>query len=240
MKTSIWRSGDVESLSLPAPLMLSAILLCCLASAFRYSVSAGLLDRPLVIGFIWAAFSGEWDMTIKLALFFELFWLDLMYVGTYIPPFSSMSLLMCLLLVDYFNIDNVWQLPLPLLLSLPWALTGSAMERWMRQRQSMLYFIWVERGEAARQYSVPGRIFIQCILKLMALQAIVFAGCYTITENLGHLIVNWTGLPVFSWLNWGLLWTLGAAMGGFMALRTRRAYIIFAAAMAVVVIHLLS
>ena len=126
-----------------------------------------------------------------------------------------------------------------LLLSLPWALTGAAVERWMRQRQSMLYFILVERGEAARQYTVPGRIFAQCILKLMALQAIVFAGCYTITENLGQVAVNWVYLPVFSWLNWGLLWTLGAAMGGFMALRTRRAYILFAVAMAAVVAHLL-
>ena len=229
----------MEGLSLPAPLMLSAILLFCLASAFRYSISAGLLDRPLVVGLVWAAFTGEWDMTIKLALFFELFWLDLMYVGTYIPPFSAMSLLMCLLLVDSFGITDVRQLPLPLLLSLPWALTGAAVERWMRQRQSMLYFILVERGEAARQYTVPGRIFAQCILKLMALQAIVFAGCYTITENLGQVAVNWVYLPVFSWLNWGLLWTLGAAMGGFMALRTRRAYILFAVAMAAVVAHLL-
>ena len=63
----------MEGLSLPAPLMLSAILLFCLASAFRYSISAGLLDRPLVVGLVWAAFTGEWDMTIKLALFWASF-----------------------------------------------------------------------------------------------------------------------------------------------------------------------
>ena len=220
----------MESLSLPAPIMLFAILLFCVAAVFRYSVCAGLLDRPLVVGLVWAAFTGEWEMTLKLALFFELFWLDLMYVGTYIPPFGSMSLLMCLLLVDYFDIYEVRQLPLPLLLSVPWALTGAAVERWMRQRQSMLYFILVERGEAARQHNVPGRVFAQCILKLMALQAVVFAGCYTIVEIFGQLLVDWVSLPIFPWLNWGLIWTLGAAMGGFMALRTRRAYADFAVA----------
>lgn len=213
-------------------MMLFAIGLFCVAAVFRYSISVGMLDRPLVVGVIWGAFTGEWDMTLKLALFFELFWLDLMYVGTYIPPFSSMSLLMCVLLVDYFGISDVQQLPLPLLLSLPWALTGAAAERWARQRQSMLFFNLVERGEAAHASSVPSRVFLQCIGKLMILQAVVFAGCYTITENLGHLVIGWVGLPVFSWLNWGLLWTLGAAMGGFMALRTRRAYAVFAAAMA--------
>ncbi len=220
-------------------MMLFAILLFCMAAAFRYSVCTGMLDRPLIVGVIWAAFTGEWAMTMKLALFFELFWLDLMYVGTYIPPFSAMSLLMCVLLVDYFNISEVQQLPLPLLLSLPWSLTGAAVERWMRQRQSMLYFTLVERGEAARQHCVPGRVFARCVLKLMALQAVVFAGCYTITENFGHLLVHWVSLPAFSWLNWGLVWTLGAAMGGFMALRTRRAYAVFTAAIAGVLVYLL-
>ena len=83
------------------------------------------------------------------------------------------------------------------------------------------------------------RIFCKTILKLMALQAVLFAGCYSITENLGHLLVNWLGLPTFSWLNWGLLWTLGAAMGGFMALRTRRAYFVFAACIVCVAAYLL-
>ena len=92
---------------------------------------------------------------------------------------------------------------------------------------------------AARQCSVPGRVFAQCILKLLGLQAVVFAGCYTITENFGHLLVNWVSLPVFSWLNWGLIWTLGAAMGGFMALRTRRAYTVFAVAIVCALSYLL-
>ena len=224
---------------MPVPITLLAILLLCLAAVFRYSICTGFLDRPLFIGVLWAACTGEWDMTIKLALFFELFWLDLMYVGTYVPPFSSMSLLICVLLVDYFQISEVRQLPLPLLLSLPWALTGAAVERWMRQRQSVLYFSLVERGEAVQQHNVPRRVFMHCILKLLAVQAVVFAGCYTIIENLGHVLAIWVGLPIFSWLNWGLLWTLGAAMGGFMALRTRRAYAVFAAAIACAVVLLI-
>lgn len=219
--------------------MLFATLLFCAASVFRYSICVSLLDRPIMIGVIWSAFTGEWAMTMSLALFFELFWLDLIHVGTYIPPFSSMSLLLCVLLTDYFNISDVRQLPLPILLSLPWALTGAAAERWMRQRQSVFYFNFVERGEALRKFLVPGRIFCKSILKLMALQAVVFAGCYSIAENLGHLLVNWLGLPTFSWLNWGLFWTLGAAMGGFMALRTRRAYFIFAASIVCVAAYLL-
>ena len=229
----------MEGLALPPPLMLFAILLFCAASAFRYSICVSILDRPLIIGVLWSAFTGEWGMTMSLALFFELFWLDLMYVGTYIPPFSAMSLLMCVLLVDYFNITEVRQLPLPLLLSLPWALTGAAAERWMRQRQSMLYFNLVERGDALRRFVPPGRIFAKCVFKLMILQAVVFAGCYTIAENLGQLAVHWLGLPEFHWLNWGLIWTIGAAMGGFMALRTRRAYFVFAGAIACAVIYLL-
>lgn len=229
----------MEGLHLPASLMLFATLLFCAASVFRYSICVSLLDRPIMIGVIWSAFTGEWAMTMSLALFFELFWLDLMHVGTYIPPFSSMSLLLCILLADYFNISDVRQLPLPILLSLPWALAGAAAERWMRQRQSVLYFNFVERGEALRKFLVPGRIFCKSILKLMALQAVLFAGCYSITENLGHLLVNWLGLPTFSWLNWGLLWTLGAAMGGFMALRTRRAYFVFAACIVCVAAYLL-
>lgn len=229
----------MEGLALPPPLMLFAILFFCAASVFRYSICVSILDRPLIIGVLWSTFTGEWGMTMPLALFFELFWLDLMYVGTYIPPFSSMSLLMCVLLVDYFNITDVRQIPLPLLLSLPWALTGAAAERWMRQRQSMLYFNLVERGEALRRFTTPGRIFAKCVLKLMALQAVVFAGCYTIVENLGQLAVHWLGLPEFSWLNWGLVWTLGAAMGAFMALRTRRAYFVFAGAIVCAVAYLL-
>ncbi len=222
----------MEGLALPAPLLLGAIALYCFAAMFRYSIFIGLLDRPLVVGIIWASFTGDWLLTMQLALFFELFWLDLLYVGTYIPPFAAMSLLMCLLLMDSFGITAIQQMPLPLLLSIPWALTGAAVERWTRQRQFMLYFSYVERGDAARLSMVPPRVFIQCLIKLVVLQAIAFAGCYTITENLGRVIIHWVGVPAFSWLNWGLLWTVGAAMGGFMALRTRRAYVVFMIAFA--------
>ena len=230
----------MESLALPAPLLLGAIALYCFAAVFRYSMFVGLLDRPLVVGMIWASFTGDWVLTMQLALFFELFWLDLLYVGTYIPPFSAMSLLMCLLLLDSFGINAIQQMPLPLLLSIPWALTGAAVERWMRQRQSVLYFSYVERGDAARLSTVPTRVFVQCIVKLMVLQAIAFAGCYTITENLGRVLIYWLGVPVFPWLNWGLLWTVGAAMGGFMALRTRRAYVVFMTAFAAMLVYAVS
>ncbi|MFW6005353.1 MAG: hypothetical protein ACOCPN_02640, partial [Desulfonatronovibrionaceae bacterium] len=57
-----------------------------LLSLARFSVQTGILDRPLVAGFLIYLVTGEMFPAMYVAVFFELLWIDIIPAGTFIPP----------------------------------------------------------------------------------------------------------------------------------------------------------
>lgn len=82
-----------SSFFLAPALGLVVLLAAWIARSF---CNIGLLERPITLGFLWALFTGQWMPAIHLAIFFELFWLDKFFIGSYIPPFAGFPLMLLL------------------------------------------------------------------------------------------------------------------------------------------------
>ena len=66
-----------------------------LLSLFRNAVHLGFLDRPLVIGILFALILDPDIPFLGIGIFFELLWLDAIPAGTYIPPQSQLAAFVC-------------------------------------------------------------------------------------------------------------------------------------------------
>lgn len=215
-------------------------LFCAVFSLMRFGLSLGLLERPLVIGFLWALFSGDWTLTMSVAIFFELAWLDLIPAGTFIPPHLTSATVAALALLHVFNMTVPGQILVAILVSIPLAWLGSQFEARLRSYNSRSYntaMMWLDDAAAI---SFPDRLVWQA---LGASFALVFGGFFVCMLAL-HGVV-WLVLPRVSFVlmkldvTWPHLW-LGASLGGLLALRVRRAYAIFGAGLAVVMIVILA
>ena len=113
--------------------LLGAAALFGLATVFRFSFYAGFVERPVSIAIIWGLFTGDWELSLALGVFFELFWMDLIGGGTYLPPNANLPLLFCLFLSAVFRGQGV-DIPNPplvfIMLAIPLAFAGSRSNSW--------------------------------------------------------------------------------------------------------------
>ena len=74
----------------------------------RSSCIVGLLDRPLCLALIAGICTSDWALALSLGIILELLWLDVLELGSVVPPFGSLrfllyalcyALLFCLLAV---------------------------------------------------------------------------------------------------------------------------------------------
>lgn len=196
----------------------------------RTNVNLGFVERPLAIGFFWAIITGEWELALPAAIFFELFWLDLFPVGTYIPPNGTASLVATLAAASFFSIQFPSQLVIPMVLSMPAALISPYLEQTLRQRHNIHHneLLALKHPESI----VDERLFLHKIICKALLQTIgmnfVFFFMYLlvlistiyIAYDLYGSIIECSGVT------WSYLWFF-AALGGVLSLRVRHAYYSF-------------
>lgn len=199
-----------------------------LFSLARFGVNLGFLDRPLVIGMIWGAVTGQWEVSLAVAIFFELFFLDLFPIGTYIPPHGSFALLTTLALVQFFTVSQPPAIFLLMLLCLPTAFLGSRLEHTHRRWQNVEYTRMLQstRTGGKDAISVPGvagRSVLQlCVLNLSAF-ILVMALLVPITE---WILLHARGRVLVLPITWPAIWMLGT-IGALLSLRSRRVYAVF-------------
>lgn len=211
-------------------------LLCGFFSLFRFSVSIGLLERPLVVGLIWALFTGDWLLSMYIAVFFELAWLDLIPVGTFIPPHLTAATLSALALVHWFDMYHVSDILLVILVSIPLAWLGTKLEGRLRSYNSRTYdsaMLWLEEDPLPRfpertVWKTIGIGFVATTLFFFVSMLVLGALLKMVLPMVGPLLIK---LEV----TWPHLW-LGASLGGLLALRLRRAYAVFASGLGLVTI----
>ena len=197
-----------------------------------------MLDRPLAAGFLWGAVTGDWATSLGVAVFFELFWLDLFHVGTYIPPNSLLGVYLVLGVSQYFHLSAPGQILVPLALSLPLALVGARLEAVHRVWQDAGYnalLNWTRRG-ATRLAVTPGRILVNSLAITLGSQLGLFALGVLAMAAFTHAAQQ---LPEFSSLKttvmWGHLWFVAAA-GGLLALRIKKSYVVLVVALVLTVV----
>ncbi len=196
-------------------------------SLFRFAINLGFLERPLTVGFIWALCTGEWQLAMSMALFYELFWLDLFPAGTYIPPNSAASLLLGIGVAHYYGISAPTSLAVPMLLSLPAALVAAKLEHWQRRSQNAGYNRLIWWGRHLEENNTPGAVLFWSLVQLAVIHALFISVCLLVLIGTINLMALYIGhLPTVPGVGWPHLW-FGAAIGGILSLRVPRSYLVF-------------
>ncbi len=213
-----------------------AALFLALFSMFRYSISLGLLERPLLVGLVWASITGEWATAMSIAIFFELGWLDQIPAGTYIPPHLTAATAAALALSSGLGLNLPGEVFVAILASIPLAWIGRRGEAALRERNSCIYnrsLLW-----AAVQDSTPfpERLIYRAmawtfLTSLVGFFILILGIHFLLGLILPHIAALLAGLKV----SWAHLW-MGASIGGLLSLRIRRAYAVCAAAVVLIVL----
>lgn len=192
------------------------------------------------MGFLWGAVTGDWQLALSLAVFHELLWLDLFPAGTYIPPNGVLSLLLGLVLAGRFGLTSPDQIAVPLLLTLPAALSGAQLEYLLRKRANRQYNEILHWGRQAVDGDSPFAGMTRSALSTHALaQGLLFLAWSLVLDITIHLFVAFIGyIPHVNGIVWGHLWFV-AGLGGLLALRVRRAYYVYAVSLAAGVVAVL-
>lgn len=167
-----------------------------------------------------------------MAFFFELFWLDIIPVGTFIPPVGLFSTIASLSLIQVLGISHPGEIFVVLTATIPFA----AFMAWLESRQRLwqnrefnLLVVSTRRGNA--RLFAPGSSIRKGVVQSLLLQG---GACLAILLPLAVLLdYLLTYVQPVSWVSWPLLW-LVASLGGVIAMRFRRAYLLMTAAVALV------
>ena len=192
---------------------------------FRFALNFGFVDRPLVAAFFWSSITGEWATSLNLAIFFELFWLDLFPAGTFIPPQTLFSTFASMTLVYVLDLNLTEEIFLAMILTIPLALFGSWLEGRQRMWQNKSYNQLLKRVRRGYQNEFcPEKLISKSILQILIVNFIfAYLSIYALIFIYEKIAPIW---PRNSFLAWPYLWIF-ASIGGILSLRIRRAYVVF-------------
>jgi PTS system mannose-specific IIC component len=193
---------------------------------------AGFLERPITLGLVWWAISGQLVPALPLALIFELFWLDCIPIGSYIQPMPAYPYLVLLALGSLFHWTDPARYVYPLMLSLPLAYVIPYMEGRLRDKRTMYYNRLLRQLNSGRPQDDLGSFVARSSLR----QTVAALVLFYVTAAMFYWL--FTGFPPggdHSYLLYGqyllhVQWYhlyVAAAVGGLLALRIHRAYVVF-------------
>ena len=191
----------------------------------RSSCIVGLLDRPLCLALIAGICTSDWALAPSLGIILELLWLDVLELGSVVPPFGSLSFLLLFPLAVHFGLNQPGELLLPLILVMLAAYLGAFLERSLRIHENRL----VDRVEAwcaGDGFTLaPAGAVLRVALLRAFLQFLLYALCYALLFCLLAVLTARQALPQLLVLNWPMLYA-AALMGAVLSLRTHRAYMV--------------
>ncbi len=181
------------------------------------------------MGLLWGLWTGELSPALPLALFYELFWLDLFAVGTYVPPNALLPLLCLLTLSHIMGLADPWILSVLALVLLPMAHLGTWLELRHRLWQISGYnrllraFRMGRSLEFVSSWALALSLVQLFFMNFLLFFVIAWASC-PLLMMLVPFIPEMDHVPPLS--SWTMLWAIGA-LGGLMALRIRRSFALF-------------
>ncbi len=223
-----WRTGDADRPSQPRsffpPL---ARFFFVLSSISRAGLAIGLLERPLAIALLWTLTTGEASVALPLGVFFELFWIDQIPIGSFQPPNGVFPFMMVMLLARRFSWNTPEQLIIPALYCLCFAYITPAVESWLRPRRARLHSIILHNARRPESLDKALRpILAFSAMQFIGLDVLFFIIATTLTGLAFHYIYIHAGLLAVENTGWSFLLSIGA-VGALLSLRVKRSYIAF-------------
>lgn len=190
---------------------------------FRNAIHLGFLDRPLVIGILFALILEPDLPFLAIGVFFELLWLDVIPAGTHIPPQSQLAAFVCAETAALLQASQPGQVLPLLLMAIPLAWLGSRVESSFRARLNRVHDALHRRtaSSESRAGKDPRAFVLRSLGLYVAIQASLCLVASMCLYSLGPVVLAyWPGLQ-------GAGWPVilgGALLGGFLALRLRSSY----------------
>jgi len=210
-----------------------------LFTSLRFSLNLFPLDRPLVVGLVYGAVFGDIPTCMNIAVFFELFWLDLFPAGTFIPPNQAAATLATLTLAHCFGLTEAPGVLAAAVLSLPLALIFARLEAFHRRFETAAQARAVEA--AARKGGVvsPGRLILRSLTDMAIINGVCFSLALAGLIAAGNLLFAMIGpLLEHQSKSFAHLWILGS-LGGVLSLRHRPAYVVLSAGVGISILWFL-
>ncbi len=166
---------------------------------------------------------------MPLGIVFELVWLDVLALGSVVPPYGTLSFLLLFPLAVLYD----WRQPDVLLLPVAFAMLCAHAAAWLEQQQRQLMDDASERvqlwcaGDAGG--TLPGRAILYSILVRAGAQYALYIVCFLLMTALGPLFAR-IGAEWFPSVSWAMFYAAAMA-GAVLGLRIRRAYAVLAAAL---------
>lgn len=182
------------------------------------------------MGLLWGLLSGDMGLAVSISLFFELFWMDLIPAGTFIPPQMAAATLAALTLAEVHHLRAPSLAVLAILASLPLAWLGTRLEAVERERQNKSYNELLRSSRGGMNDFAPQVLVYRAILRMAAINWLFFLGSSLVLVWAAGALLPFVQkhvilLPVRWWHIW-----FGASLGGLLSIRFRPGYIFLAAA----------
>ena len=204
-----------------------------LALTARGICNFGFVERPIVMGIAWWLCTGDLVPALPLALFFELFWLDLFPIGSYIPPMPGFPYLILLSLSNTLGWTQPVTIAFPLAMTLPLAYAIPYVEQQQRNIQKQASSRLIAHSSAPdRLDGLPGRLLTHSVFQQLVGGLFVFVAAYAIIRFFFSFEVTRNNAGFISLdVDWSILYAI-AAIGALLSLRIKLAYTVFAFCMA--------
>lgn len=192
-----------------------------------------------MVGLFWGVFTGEYTTSLYIAIFFELFWLDLIPVGTYIPPHLTAATFSALALTTYFGLDHPARVMGFLFASMPLAWLGAKLESMLRERERGSYNELLNWTRNPNTPNIPSMLVMRSLGRTFVMSwATFFVAILILKYGFQMLFSLYPGFLSSVDITWAHLW-VAATMGGLMALRVKRVYAVLAMGIVIYTLFLL-
>lgn len=165
---------------------------------------------------------------LSVGLIYELLWLDLFPVGTFVPPHALAAAMGGLLLVESLGLHDPGGAVLAVMASLPLAMVGARLERLGRERQNRSYNLILHEARKAASFH-PERVVLWSVGGTFVINLLVFSLCLAaLNWGVTLALPFWMRFAPIVGFTWPMLW-LAASLGALLSLRWPRAYGLVAA-----------
>lgn len=179
-----------------------------------------------MVGLVYGAIFGDIPTCMNIAIFFELFWLDLFPAGTFIPPSQAAATLATLTLTRCFNLTAPSGVLVATVMSLPLALLFARLEAFHRRFETTTLARALDAAARKGVILSPGRLVRRSLVEMALLNGACFSLALAGLVAAGNLVFAILA-PVLAQqsMSYAHLWMLGS-LGGVLSLRHRPAYVV--------------
>lgn len=198
-----------------------------LAGAARSTCIIGLLDRPLFLALIVGSCTAEHSsLAFSLGIITELCWLDIIAMGSIVPPYASLSFLLAFPLCRHFELLCAGQVILPLLFALFAASLAAWFERYQRNTHNSLEDTAIQACQSGSVFA-PGWVIMSVGWQRALGHVLLYSLCFSAIAGALTVLKACDAMLALEGVTWPTLYTL-ALLGAVLALRTRQACMILA------------